>query len=130
MSAVDDGYAAAEAQIAAWAEQSRAQLRHAQALGQAVATTRVAEWSPARDVCVTLDGTGLLADLTITDKALDASALRLSATITATVRAALRRLPDELDRAAAAASGDDPLTRSLVDHSRRVVQTSLGPEPL
>ncbi|WP_454051107.1 YbaB/EbfC family nucleoid-associated protein [Cellulomonas sp. Marseille-Q8402] len=129
MSSTDEGYAAAAAQIEAWAEQGRAQLRRAQALEQVTRTTTASAWSPAHDVRATVDGAGLLRDLELTDKALDASALQLSATITATVRTALGRLPDRLEAAAEEATGADPMARSMVAHSRATVAEALLAQP-
>jgi hypothetical protein len=112
--------------LASWEKQGADQVARAQAVGAAVESVRVTEWSPGREVAVTVDHAGLLADVQFTDRALAASPLSLGLTITSTVRRALTRLESEVEEAVVAAVGeDDPLGRSAVQHYR----TALGTAP-
>jgi hypothetical protein len=111
--------------LAAWERQGTDQVARAQAVAAAVQSVRVVQWSPGREVSVTLDHAGLLVDLEVTERALATSPLALSRIVTATAAAALRRLPDEQQSAVTAVVGeDDALGSSAVAHVRAVVDVA------
>ena len=120
----------AAALLESWSAQGRDQLARAQSLGAALAELSVSVWSPARDVRVTVDHAGLLADLELTDKALDASPLSLGRTITATLRTALRRLEEQAVATAVEHVGaGDGLTASVTATYRLVPPEEDEPSP-
>ncbi|GIG22546.1 hypothetical protein Cch01nite_32700 [Cellulomonas chitinilytica] len=119
--------AEAFALLAAWDAQSKDQVARARAVGAAVESVRVTEWSPGREVAVTLDHAGLLVDVEFTERALAASPLSLGLTITSTVRRATARLLVDVEEAVTAAVGaDDPLGRSAVQHYRTSLLAASG----
>ncbi|WP_028048525.1 hypothetical protein [Cellulomonas sp. URHD0024] len=112
----------AYALLAAWERQGAEQVARATAVATAIEAVRVTRWSAARDVAVTVDSSGLLVDLVVTERALAATPLALGRTITSTYARALTQLRAEVEEAVVTAVGPaDPLGRSAVDHYRAVL---------
>jgi hypothetical protein len=86
--------------------------------------------SPGRDVRVNLDGAGLLVGVDLEEEALAATGLTLGRTVTATIRAALALVPDEVVGALQDSVGaDDPLVRSVLEEYGRAFSSVAGDPP-
>jgi hypothetical protein len=119
----------ARRQIERWAAVGRDQQARAVALQSAVQAVRVEHRSPARDVRVVVDASGLLQELELTERALDASALELGRTIVATLGAARAALAARLDEVADEVGGsqDPALLASFREQHVQTLLASLVP---
>lgn len=115
-------------QIERWAAASRDQQARALTLQSAAQAVRVDQWSPARDVRVVVDASGLLHDLELTERALDASAMQLGRTIVAALTAARTALALRLDEVADEVGGprDAALVASFREQHVQTLRASVA----
>ncbi len=112
---IEEGFAAALAQIDEWSELSRSELKRARATQAALERLHVAVWSPGHEVRVVVDHTGRLHDVEFDAKALSTPVSVLSAATTTAIRRALDRLAREAERIAKEVAGEGtPMAASLL----------------
>jgi hypothetical protein len=116
-------------QIAQWGAIARDQQARASALQSAAQAVRVEQWSPARDVRVVVDASGLMQDLELTERALGASSLELGRTIVAALTTARAALAVRLDEVADEIDGpqDTALVTSFREQHVQTLRTSAVP---
>lgn len=108
----------------AWGAASRDALARVERVQAAVEAVRVEMWSPGREVRVTVDATGLLTDVHLSERALRASALSLGSIIVRTAAAARAEAGRRVEAAASDTLGadDDPLLRSVRGAARTLAE--------
>ena len=122
-----DGLATALAQIEEWGEQSRRQVEAANALQHSIEQVTASVWSPGREVCVTVDHSGQLHDITFSERAERTSTLRLSGIVTTTIRRALAELQSTVAQVARDTVGEgSPLALSVENQYRSSFESSLA----
>lgn len=106
----EEGFARSMALIDSWGARAQAQVAQAESMQRQIEALRVVVTSPREEVTVTLDHSGLLQDITFTDRAAGLTAGGLSRLVLATVRSALDRLGERVAQIAAAERDDAGLS--------------------
>lgn len=103
-----------DAMLAGFQAQIDAKLRQADALTAVTQQLRVTETSPDSSVAVTVDATGNVTDLKVTQAALDKGPEAVSTSVLATLRAAQAKVGDRVKDAVAPLIGEDSETMGML----------------
>lgn len=103
-----------EGMLAGFQAQIDAKLRQADELQAVTEQLRVTETSPDSSVAVTVDSTGNLTDLRVTQAALDKGPESVSTAVLATLRAAQARVGERVKEAVAPLIGEDSETMGML----------------
>lgn len=106
-------------QIAEWGAASRRQAELATTMQQSIERVTVSAWSPGREVCVTVDHSGQLSDVTFEDRALRNSPIALGRIVTTTIRRALADLQAKVVEVTRETAGEGNLMALAVENQYR-----------
>jgi DNA-binding protein YbaB len=124
--AANDG---AATQVDQWVARAKAKAERYQAMQAAVGQVAVTESSKDGMVTVTVDSTGNLSDLRITDRVRELSGAQVAAAVLGTVRRAQAKLPERLGEVMKSTIGDDVQTQDKIVGEYRAKFPEPEPEP-
>ncbi|NUT46634.1 MAG: YbaB/EbfC family nucleoid-associated protein [Saccharothrix sp.] len=126
----DDEPPRTEQEIARWAAQVGALAERFRALERDLGSVAVTETSHDGVVRVTVDASGVLRHLELSDRTREFSGRTLSAHVLATLRRAQARIADEVSRLAADVAAEDPAGAAAVVAGYRRQFPAQPPDPM